>query len=188
MKSMKDIKIEDIIGVWECKKYSLVITKECIVLTDKEEIVNTLEEPTLMIYISDKNNKEIFNTIHLSQNIYIYQLITEDSLFLTIENENLEFYRLGFINEFKFYRNTEIPSKYIAIRWYSPWEYIAMVEFQEFNIARVLTGKIENDRTNINKMHTDIWNSEKWIEISFEGSFPQYKQKEIVESIKQQLL
>ncbi|MDD3038642.1 hypothetical protein [Bacteroides sp.] len=188
MNSMKNIKIEDIIGVWECNDYSLVITKKCVLLTDKKMNVITLEEPVSIEYIANENNKSTFNTVRLSQNIYIYQLITDDNLYFTIKNENIEFNRLGFINEFKFYRNTEIPSKRIAIRWYSPWEYIAMIEFQDLSITKILTGKIEKQRTEIINTYEEAIFPKKWTEISFKDSFPYHKQNEIIEYIKHQLL
>lgn len=188
MNAMKNIKIEHIIGVWECESYILVITNECIVLTDKKTNIHIIDEPIFMKDISSEKDKSTFNTIPLSKSIYICQIINDDNLFVTIKEEKIKLNRKGFINEFKFYRNTEIPSKYIAIRWYSPWEYIAMVEFQGLEVIRVLTGKNEYERTEINEYHTNVLMCDKWIEFSFFQLFPNYKQSEIVESIKKQLL
>lgn len=137
----------------------------------------------------NQEDKIHYNTIKLSESIYIHQLQNNnlEELIINYKNQNYKFHKVKFINEFKFYRNKLNIHQYIALRWYNPWEYTAMVEFHDFDIKRILKGDIENDRKEICNFQSDVIFSNNWIEIEFEKCFPNYKQNPILEKMKLEL-
>lgn len=190
MISIIELKLEDILGLWENDDYTLVITPKTITLSSKTQTTYVEKEPIIWRHCLDDKNKILHNTIQVSKNIYIYQL-NENSLdeFVILYNDNYHpFHRVSFFNEFKFYRSRIDIHKYIAIRWHNPWEYVALVEFQDFHIKRILQGDVQEERSEICNYHTDISTfPDNWTEIEFRTCFPDYHQKAIQKTIKDKL-
>lgn len=72
--------------------------------------------------------------------IYIHQLLDDDlkEIIIKYNDVNYSFHRIELINSFKFYRSPKDVEKFVAIRWHSPWKYVAMIEFQGFEIKGYL--------------------------------------------------
>lgn len=189
MHSIKELELKEVLGVWENDIYILVITNKIATISKKIEEKSTDAYPITWYYISDKYDK-MYNTIQISRNIYIYQLFENntDEFVINYNSNNYEFHRVNFINEFNFYRSRIDIHQYIAIRWYNPWEYIALVEFYDFDIKRILRGHLKEERSEI----CNIYNSiivfpDNWSKIDFKSCFPDYKQEAILETMKRKL-
>lgn len=190
MKAMNLLKKEDITGAWENEIYSLVIMPNLVFLEEKKHRIQICKEPILMKYMDDRNDKRTFNTMMLSENVQIFQIINDDEISIKIgkENDSYILKRLSFKEEFNFYRNMEFPSTYVAIRWFNPWEYVAIAEIKDCNVVKVMTGNIEEQRIRINEIHSDLLMSPKWLEVNFESVVPGYKQNEIINDITKQII
>ena len=125
-------------------------------------------ETILIFYVEYKN---IFDHLLIKYNDTIYH-----------------FHRVEFIKSFKFYRSPKDVQKFIAIRWYNPWEYIAMVEFQGFEIKRILNGENQKEKDEINHYYWEEILAENWSEFNFETFFPTYKHSEIINKIRSEIL
>lgn len=190
MISMEELKLGNVLGLWESENFTLVITPESAVITKKIEEKSSAVEPIIWHHILEKENKKYYNTILLSKSIYIHQLSDNDlkEIIINYNGTNYDFHRVEFINSFKFYRSPKDVQKFIAIRWYNPWEYIAMVEFQGFEIKRILNGENQKEKDEINHCYWEEILAEKWSEINFETFFPPYKHNDIINKIRSEIL
>lgn len=187
MHSMERLKLEDVLGVWENDIYTLVITIKKATMSQKIEGKTAYTNSIIWSHISNEKNKMYNNTILISKDIYIYQLFEDNpnELVINYDGNNYKFHKVTFINEFKFYRSRIDIHQYIAIRWYNPLEYIALVEFHDFDIKRILRGNSETERQEICGIYSSITiMPDNWIEIEFNSCFPDYKRKAILETMK----
>lgn len=190
MISMKKLNLEDVLGLWESENFTLVITSESAVLAKKTEEKSSETESIIWHHILERENEKHHNTIQLSRNIYIHQLLDDDlkEIIIMYNDVNYSFHRVELINSFKFYRSPKDVQKFVAIRWNSPWEYIAMVEFQGFEIKRILRGESKKEQDEISHCYWEEILAENWVEFNFKSLFPHYKQIDIISEIKSKIL
>ena len=190
MKSMSTLKVNVILGLWEHNDYFLLISNSSVTLTEKNNAKMCIEEPLIWKHILNEKDKIHYNTIQISENLYIHQLFDNaDDFIILYKGNKYNFKKIEFINTFKFYKSNEKPSKLIAIRWYNPWGYIALAEFDDsFNITRILKGNIEEQRKEINDWNYKILsNTNNWRECNFKHYFPHYKQAGLIKKLKNEL-
>ena len=189
MISKKKLKLESILGLWESENYTLVITPESAVLTKKIEDKSSETEPIIWHHIIEKENIKHYNTIQLSKYIYIHQLLDDDlkEIIIRYNDVNYHFHRVNFINSFKFYKSPKDVEKFVAIRWHSPWKYVAMIEFQGFKIKRILKGESKEEQDEIRHCYLEEILPENWSELNFETYFPDYRQINIINKIKNEI-
>lgn len=193
MESMQNLRIEDLLGIWKSDKYTLTILPTKLILIGKN--IKSIEEDIIMNYIDDNNN---INTVQLSKSFNLFQLLNDNEIVLKFKNANSKenfvkeyFSRVGFENEFSFYQNIEAPctNKYIAIRWYSPWEYTTLLEICDYSIKRLITGKDENERKIIiDFYYNERYNENKWIKIDFHSHFANFRQDELIREMQKALI
>lgn len=189
MISMEKLKLENILGLWESENYTLVITPESATLTKKIEEKSSETEPIIWHHILERENEQHYNTIQLSKYIYIHQLLDDDlkEIIIKYNDVNYSFHRVELINSFKFYRSPKDVEKFVAIRWHSPWKYVAMIEFQGFEIKRILKGNSKKEQDEIRHCYWEEILPEKWSELNFETYFPLYRQIDIINEIKSKI-
>ena len=141
MISMKTLKIDNVLGLWENETYTLIITPITTTISKKIEEKHSETKHIIWQHILDKENKIHYNTIQVSEGIYIHQLIDNNPEELIINYNDIcyNFHRIELINSFKFYRSPKDAHKFVAIRYHVPWEYTIMVEFQDFKIKRIIS-------------------------------------------------
>lgn len=190
MISMERLKLENILGLWECENYTLVITPESATLAKKIEEKSSETEPIIWHHILERENKKHYNTIQLSKYIYIHQLLDDDlkEIIIKYNDINFSFHRVELINSFKFYRSPNDVEKFVAIRWHSPWKYVAMIEFQGFEIKRILKGDNKKEQDEIRHCYWEEILPENWYEFNFETYFPSYRKIDIINEIKSKIL
>lgn len=186
---MGKLKLENILGLWDSENYTLVITPESATLTKKIEEKSSETEPIIWHHILERENEQHYNTIQLSKYIYIHQLLDDDlkEIIIKYNGVNYPFHRVELINSFKFYRSPKDVQKFVAIRWNSPWEYIAMVEFQGFEIKRILKGESKKEQDEISHCYWEEILAKNWIEFNFKSLFPHYRQIDIISEIKSKI-
>lgn len=190
MISMEKLRLENVLGLWESENFTLVITPESAVFAKKIEEKSSVVEPIIWHHILTEENKKHYNTIQLSESIYIHLLDNNDLKDIDIKyNDTIyHFHRVEFIKSFKFYRSPKDVHKFIAIRWYNPWEYIAMVEFQGFEIKRILKGTSKMEQDEIIHCYWEEILAENWSEFNFKTFFPPYKHNDIINKIRSEIL
>lgn len=189
MISMKELKLEDVSGLWESENFALIITTTSVVLSKKTEDKSSEIESIIWKHILEKENKKHYNTIQLSESLYIYQLSDNDLNVITIEynDTNYHFHKVEFIDSFKFYRSPKDVQKFVAIRWHSPWKYAVMVEFQGFEIKRILKGESKKEQDEIRHCYLEEILPENWVEFNFKTFFPSYRQEDVIDEIKSKI-
>ena len=189
MISMEGLKLENVLGLWESENFTLVITPESAVLTKKIEEKSSEIESIIWNHILEKENEKHYNTIQLSKSLYIHQLSNNDlnEIIIKYNDVNYSFHRVELINSFKFYRSPKDVEKFVAIRWYSPWKYIAMIEFQGFEIKRILKGDSKKEQDEIRHCYLEEILPENWVEFNFRTFFPLYRQEDAIDEIKSKI-
>lgn len=193
MRSMQNLKLENLLGVWKSDKYTLTILQDKVVLVGNDK---NISESVLMERILTMSPN--INTIQLSNSINIYLIFNENEINIkisdSIQNNQLTselFTHLSFIDEFSFYRNIEVPNinKYTAIRWYSPWEYVTLFEICDYSIIKLITGKDEDELKFINDFYNKEGNDRnKWIRVDFHSHFADFRQKDLIEKMQEALM
>lgn len=189
MISMEGLKLENVLGLWESENFTLVITPESAVLTKKIEEKSSEIESIIWNHILEKENEKHYNTIQLSKSLYVHQLSNNDlnEIIIKYNDVNYSFHRVELINSFKFYRSPKDVEKFVAIRWYSPWKYIAMIEFQGFEIKRILKGDSKKEQDEIRHCYLEEILPENWVEFNFRTFFPLYRQEDAIDEIKSKI-
>ena len=189
-KAISTLKLDDILGLWDNDEYTLVITDKAVSLQKKIEDRTNLSEPIIWKHIVSTEEKIHFNTIRLSNSIYIHMLFDncDDDICIYYNQMKILLRRVKLINQFKFYINNENTKQVIAIRYNSPWEYAALVEFNLFEIKRIFSGSKEEEKSEIIRYNLELSDfSNKWRLIDFEHFFPKHLQKDIIKELKMKL-
>lgn len=189
---MQNLRIDDLLGIWKSDKYTLTILQDKVVLVGNDK---NISESVLMKHILTQTPN--INTIQLSNNINIFQILNENEIRIKIKNPidnegfvNEIFRRVDFIDEFTFYRNIEVPNikKYVAVRWYSPWEYATLLEICDYCVANQISGNNEKGKKIISDfVNKESLNTNKWIRINFYAEFYKDTQLKIISNIKEVL-
>lgn len=185
--NMQNLKIEDLAGVWCSEVYTLTVTLEKIAFLGPD--IRYIVEPVDMKHLLNEDVPMTYNTMQLSGSINIYQIFDDQEVEIVIEGgKHFRLKRMGFENEFSLFRSITTPGTFVALRWYSPWGYIALFEIEHNSITKYLVGGNEEERIEINRFYNqEVVKESLWRRTTFKESIPEYRINELLEKMKEVL-